>query len=162
MDRAPRLERTALVVDDDVFVLSALAELLSEEGYDVHTATNGFSALRIATEFRPGVILLDLVMPERGGGDVLSEIRAAPATRDGAVVVVTGNAHLLTESQVAQTDGVVAKPFDVNDLLATIKRALQHAASRRSEVRRIAEISHRDATARQFRATAVRRTRPRR
>ena len=38
--------RTALVVDDDIFVLTALADMLSEEGYDVHTASNGFSAMK--------------------------------------------------------------------------------------------------------------------
>ena len=46
-------ERTALVVDDDAFILSALAEVLSEDGYDVHIASNGFSALRQAMELRP-------------------------------------------------------------------------------------------------------------
>src|SRR5205085_1073808 len=54
MDHAAGVDRTALVVDDDVFMLSALAELLEEEGYDVHTASNGFSALRQVQSFRPG------------------------------------------------------------------------------------------------------------
>src|SRR5436309_1616949 len=42
MDHAQRLERTALIVDDDVFMVSALAELLEEDGFDVHTAPHGF------------------------------------------------------------------------------------------------------------------------
>src|SRR6266581_9287813 len=107
MDRVPRSERPALVVDDDVFVLSAMAELLSEDGYDVHTSSNGFSALRQAAEYTPVVVLLDLVLPERSGGDVLAELRADPATRDVAIVLVTGNPQFLTEAQVAEADGVV-------------------------------------------------------
>src|SRR3954471_18205735 len=96
----PRSDRTALVVDDDVFVLSALAELLSEEGFDVHTATNGFSASRVAQECHPGLILLDVKLPERSGGEILSELRSDPVTRDSAIVVVSANAHLLSEDEL--------------------------------------------------------------
>ncbi|MBV9577006.1 MAG: response regulator, partial [Chloroflexi bacterium] len=64
MEHATRVERTALVVDDDAFVVSALAELLEDDGFDVQTATNGFSAMRHATAARPTVILLDVVLPE--------------------------------------------------------------------------------------------------
>src|SRR5215208_3165081 len=133
MDRMPRLDRTALVVDDDVFVLSALAELLEEEGYDVHTASNGFSAVRQAVEWHPSVVLLDLVLPERSGAEVLSELRADAGTRDVVIVFVTANAHLLTDLQLADADGVVSKPFDVSDLLATVHRAVQRAANRHDE-----------------------------
>src|ERR1700736_5270798 len=105
MDRVPRLDRVALVVDDDIFVQSALAELLTEDGYDVHTASNGFSAVRMALECRPQVVLLDLVMPERSGAEVIAELRGDAATRDTAIVVVTGNPQMLTDSQLAETDG---------------------------------------------------------
>jgi CheY-like chemotaxis protein len=162
MDRAPRLGRTALIVDDDVFIVAALAELLEEEGYDVHTASNGFSAMRQALEYRPSVILLDLVMPERSGVDILTELRADADTHDIAIVVVTGNAHLLTEVQLAAADGVVDKPFDVPALLDTVHRAVQHAASRRAEVAPIVSVSRREPPVRIRRASSVRRTRGRR
>ena len=113
-------ERTALVVDDDAFILSALAEVLSEDGYDVHIASNGFSALRQAMELRPTVILLDLVLPERSGKDILRDLRADPATRDMAIVVVTGHAECLNAAQLTEIDGLVAKPFDLGDLLVTV------------------------------------------
>src|SRR6266550_7552362 len=106
VEHVTRSDRIALVVDDDAFMLSAMAELLSEEGFDVHTSSNGFSALRQAAEYRPIVILLDLVLPERSGGDVLAELRADPATHDLAVVLVTANPQLLTELHIADADGV--------------------------------------------------------
>jgi CheY-like chemotaxis protein len=163
MDRAPRLNRTALVVDDDVFVLSALAEMMSEEGYDVHTASNGFSAIRLATELRPLVILLDLVLPERSGAEVLTDLRSDPATRDAAVVIVTGHAASLSEAQLAETDGLVDKPFDVSELLNTVQRAVQRAAARHDEVAPVAAIAHREQAARQQRrAPNPRRSRGRR
>ena len=162
MDWAPRLDRTALVVDDDVFLLSALAELLSDEGYDVHTASNGFSALRQALECRPAVILLDLVLPERSGTDVLAELRADATTRDVAIVVVTGNAHLLTEAQLADIDGVVDKPFEVPDLMAAVHRAVLRAAARHVEVPPVAALAWREPPVRPRRPHASRRTRGRR
>src|ERR1700730_1180813 len=134
MDRVPRSERVALIVDDDMFVLSALAELLSEEGYDVHTASNGFSGVRMAMECRPAVILLDLALPERSGTEVLADLRADPATRDVAIVVVRGTAKFWTEAQLAAPDGVVGKPFEVAELLATVQRAVRRASVRRAEV----------------------------
>jgi CheY-like chemotaxis protein len=161
MERASRVNRTALVVDDDVFLLAAMAELLSEEGYDVHTASNGFSALRVAIECQPSVILLDLALPERPGHEVLAELRAETATRDVAIVVVTGHPDKLSEAQMAQTDGIVAKPFDVSELLQTVRRAVLRAPGRRAEVARIAATGHREAPVGSRRPSGVHHTRPR-
>src|SRR5579859_6110144 len=113
MEHAPRLERSALIVDDDVFILSALAEILEDEGFDVQTATNGFSAMRRALEHRPALVLLDLALPERSGNELLEDLRADPVTHDVAIVVVSGYAERLTDWQRAEADGVVAKPFEI-------------------------------------------------
>jgi CheY-like chemotaxis protein len=162
MEHAPRLQSSALVVDDDIFVVSALAELLEDEGYDVHTATNGFSALRQAIEQRPAVILLDLALPERSGGELLQDLRADPVLRDVAVVVVSGHIDGMSERERADSDGLVGKPFDAAELLATVQRALHRAACRHSEVAPIASVSHREDGLRSRRAVTSRRTRGRR
>jgi CheY-like chemotaxis protein len=163
MEHSPRPERTALVVDDDTFIVSALAELLDDDGFDVHTATNGFSALRRATELRPSVILLDLALPERSGKELLEDLRADPATRDIAIVVVTGHADGLSERHLAEADGVVEKPWDASELLEMIQHAMQRAACRRSEVAPVASAGHRQAATRAPRAVPpTRHTRPRR
>jgi DNA-binding response OmpR family regulator len=159
MDRAPRLERTALVVDDDAFVVSALAEVLSEDGYDVHTASNGFSAVRLAHTSRPSLVLLDLALPELSGAEVLAELRGDAATRDVAIVVVTANAKVLTAAEIAETDGVVLKPFDVAELVETVHTALQRATRRQAEVAPVAATSHRDLAQRARWAAGVRRSR---
>jgi CheY-like chemotaxis protein len=158
MEHPPRLHRTALVVDDDVFVVSALAELLDDEGYDVHTATNGFSALRQAIELRPAVVLLDLALPERSGLDLLRDLRSDPAVHDLAIVVVSAHAEAMSEAEVAETDGVISKPFDVPELLSMVHRAVQRAALRRAEVAPVASLGHRNAGARTHRASSARRT----
>jgi CheY-like chemotaxis protein len=161
MDRTPRLERTALVVDDDVFLVSALAEILEDDGFDVQTATNGFSALRRAIAVRPSVILLDVALPERSGTELLEDLRADPNTCELAIVLVTGFADRLTEAELAEVDAVISKPFDVDELRATVQHAMQRAAFRRVEVAPVTAPGHRDASLRTQRA-AARRTRGRR
>ena len=162
MEHVSQPERTALVVDDDVFMLAAVAEMLSEDGYDVHTASNGFSALRQVTQLRPAVLLLDLVLPERSGEDVLRELRSDPATREMAIVVVTGHPDGLTDAQIAETDGLVVKPFDEEDLLLTVHRAIVRAAARHAEVAPVLAVAHREAPVLSWRAASARRARGRR
>jgi DNA-binding response OmpR family regulator len=162
LEHASLQDHSALVVDDDAFMLAALAELLSEDGYDVHTASNGFSALRLANELHPAVIVLDLVLPERSGMDVLRDLRGDAATRDMGIVIVTGHVDALTPAMVAETDAVVAKPFDEDELLLAVHRALLRAVARRDEVAPVAATVHRDALARARRAAGAHRSRGRR
>ena len=125
---------TALVVDDDVCVRAILVELLAEEGFDVSQASNGFSGLRQAAESRPHLILLDLLLPEVSGIEVLRELREKQGMRDTAIVIVTANPDQLSEAQLADIDGVVCKPFDIIALVATVNQAVQRAAHRAAEV----------------------------
>ena len=123
------------MVDDDVVLRAALAELLEEEGFlNVIQASNGFSGLRLAFEHHPQVVLLDLMLPELSGADVLRELRNGPGARELAIVVVTGIPESLSVAQLADIDGVVPKPFDVDYLLTTVRRAVQRAATRAAEV----------------------------
>src|SRR2546423_2839174 len=108
-----RAHASALVVDDDVMMRAMLAELLEEEGFNVHTASNGFSGLRFATEHRPQLILLDLALPELSGIELLHELRADQHTRDSAIVVVSGNVASLSEKQLDEVDAGVHKPLDI-------------------------------------------------
>jgi CheY-like chemotaxis protein len=140
-----------------------LAELLDEEGFEVHAASNGFSGLRLAAETRPHVILLDLVLPEVSGHDMLRELRENPSTRDAAIVIVSGNADSLVDQQLAEVDAVVRKPFDVAILLSTLHQAVQRAAHRLAEVQPVTPtvVGH-DRPQRTHLAAAIRRSRGRR
>ena len=162
LEHSSFVDRTVLIVDDDVFILAALAEILSEDGYDVHTASNGFSALRQVAELRPAAILLDLMLPERSGQDLLRDLRGEPATRDMAIVVVTRHADGLTDAHVAETDGLVLKPFDETELLITLHRAMQRAAARHAEVPPVTAGLHHEGVSRARLSTAARRSHGRR
>ena len=79
-----------LLVDDSKFLRLATERALSRAGYEVSSATDGESALKIAREIRPDVILLDMLLPKMTGPAVLKALKEDPATAGIAVVVLTG------------------------------------------------------------------------
>ena len=110
-----------LVVEDDPSVRGLLQTLLSTEGYDVATASDGLAGLVKASAQRPSLILLDVMMPDLGGIRVLEELHQDPALADVPVVVVTGKLEAIPAlADVLGEDSVFAKPFSVSDLLARV------------------------------------------
>jgi DNA-binding response OmpR family regulator len=110
-----------LVVEDDPSVRGLLQTLLLAEGYDVATASDGLAGLVKASNHRPSLILLDLMMPDLGGVRVLEELQADPHLADVPVIVVTGKLDAVPalEEQLGG-DSVFAKPFGVAELLARV------------------------------------------
>jgi CheY-like chemotaxis protein len=118
----PDGERRVLVVDDDPSIQGFLAEALVDEGYRVRTAANGREALAILGEWRPDLILLDLMMPEMDGWAFRGEQRAMPAVSDVPVIVLSATRELAARTRDLQPVQVVSKPFDLEALLGTIDR----------------------------------------
>ncbi len=110
-----------LVVEDDPSVRGLLHTLLSAEGYDVTTASDGLAGLVKAASSRPALMLLDLMMPDLGGVRVLEEIRDDPELADTPVVVVTGKIDAVPGMRdLLGEDRVFLKPFAVAELLARV------------------------------------------
>ena len=108
-----------LVIDDDPSVRSLVADSLEIEGYEVHTAEDGFSGLRAIEAYKPDCVLLDVMMPGLDGHQVLQRIRAAEDRPALPVVMLTAYSDDATAWQ-AWTEGVdyfLAKPFDADELL---------------------------------------------
>jgi CheY-like chemotaxis protein len=82
-----------LLVDDSKFLRLATERALARAGYEVSTAADGESALQLAREKRPDVILLDMLLPKITGPDVLKALKKDAATAGIAVVVLTGLSH---------------------------------------------------------------------
>ena len=110
-----------LVVEDDPSVRGLLQTLLSAEGYDVVTASDGLAGLVKATSSHPSLVLLDLMMPDLGGVRVLEEMRDDPELVDIPVIVVTGKVDAVPGMRaVLGDDNVFVKPFAVAELLARV------------------------------------------
>ncbi len=125
MSTTTRPQKTVLVVEDDPWIRSLMADLLAGEGYSVVQASDGKAGLDMAEESEsdPDVILLDLAMPEKSGLDVLHELKSSKPTRDIPVIVVSAYAMLMMGSDARRADGVIQKPFDLADLLLQVEQA---------------------------------------
>lgn len=81
--------KTVLLVDDDMTLREMYTERLKAEGFQVITAKDGEEALQLATENKPNMILLDIMMPKLNGLDVLKKLKEQPETKDIPVMVLT-------------------------------------------------------------------------
>jgi len=107
-----------LVVEDDPSVRGLLHTLLTGEGYEVATASDGLAGLVKASSAKPDLMLLDLMMPDLGGIRVLEELREDPTMSDIPVIVVTGKLEAVPPLRgLLGEDNVFVKPFGVTELL---------------------------------------------
>jgi putative two-component system response regulator len=116
-----------LIADDESASRAALEMLLRREGFEVHNASDGSSALAECASFRPDLILLDVLMPGINGFEVCRRIKAAPETRLTPVVLITGLSQ--TEDRIkginAGADDFLSKPIDMNELLARTRSLIK-------------------------------------
>jgi CheY-like chemotaxis protein len=82
-------KKNILIVDDETLNLRVLAHILSSD-YTLLTANDGSTAVDMAKEFQPDLILLDIVMPGMDGYEVLSNLKASDKTKDIPVIIITG------------------------------------------------------------------------
>lgn len=114
-----------LVVDDERGIRTALLQVFEYEGHEVRAAEDGHEGLRIAREFNPDVIFLDVKMPGKDGLDVLAELREDdPST---LVIMISGHGTIDTAVEATRKGAYdfLEKPLDTDRLLVTLRRALE-------------------------------------
>ena len=121
----PRPARV-LVVDDTANVRALIQVNLELEGIEVHLATDGQEALDRVLEVDPDLITMDVMMPRLDGLAAASRLKAAAATAAIPIVMVTARAQAADRQagQDAGVDAYVTKPFDPDELVATVLRLL--------------------------------------
>jgi CheY-like chemotaxis protein len=120
-----QLSPRVLVVDDDFLIRSTVAELLADEGYDVQQAADGAEALDMVRQSTPDAIVLDLMMPVLDGWAFVHQCRALPDCGAVPIVVMSATHGLHETAERLHTLGVravLAKPFDVDALIAIVQR----------------------------------------
>ena len=123
------MEKTILVVDDELENCRALQDLLSEE-YEVKIARDGVEALRLIEEIKPDLVLLDIIMPKMDGLQTCLRLRQSEATRSLPVIFLTSKNEPSTEIFGLElgADDFIAKPFNKDVLKARIKKRLEGLA----------------------------------
>jgi CheY-like chemotaxis protein len=109
-----------LVIDDDAGIREALADYLRSEGFRVDLAADGAEGLERLRAARPDVILVDQFMPGMDGGKFLERLRADPVQRALPVVLMSGARAAGAAASAA--DLVLLKPFELEELLAALRR----------------------------------------
>src|SRR5579862_6934140 len=113
-----------LVVDDDPLMHMLFKNHLERAGYQMLSATNGGEVLEIAAREQPGLIVLDVMMPDKDGLAILRELKKAEATKTIPVIVMTANGHFMMrkESENSGAAMLLTKPFSPTHLLNEIRR----------------------------------------
>jgi CheY-like chemotaxis protein len=122
--------RTVLVVDDDPKAIEVIATLLQPPAYAIVRAHGGADAILLARQLQPDLILLDLMMPEVNGFDVLNALRGAAATAAIPILIVTAkditaNDRVALNSNNGSAVRIIEKAaFNRVGFMAEVRRAL--------------------------------------
>ncbi len=140
IDRAP----TVLIIDDESGIVDSLRILLKNEGFAPHVALGGQEALNRIGDIEPDIVLTDVRMPNVGGLQVLSAVRAR--TPDTPVILMTAQATLQSAVQAVNEGAFyyIQKPFRNDELVAILRRAAEHRRLRVENKSLKQEIKRRD------------------
>ncbi len=136
--RPPRV----LIADDDPKGAELLEAYLAETDYEVRIAADGEQTLQQVADWKPDVILLDVMMPRISGFEVCKRLRADPATSHIGILMVTALDQPSDRDRAvdAGTDDFITKPIDKNSLLLRVRAMLRSAEIQREPDRALAYI----------------------
>ena len=113
-------KRKVLLVDDDVELVELMTKVLEEDGrFEVRVATTGFDAGMMVKEYRPDLIVLDVMLPDINGKEVCHRVRADSTLEDVRILCISGmiEEDKIQELKLSGADDFLHKPFDIEDLI---------------------------------------------
>ncbi len=124
------MSKKILLVDDEPSILLSLEFLMEQEGYDVHTATDGDEALQSVREELPDLILLDIMMPKRDGFEVCQMIRANPKWKETKIILLTAKGREVDQEKglALGADDYITKPFATQELIKKVNMILESSS----------------------------------
>ena len=118
------MEKTILIVEDDVNIRELLHLYLGQEGYRVETAQDGAEGLRVFKRVHPDLVLLDLMMPVMDGTQMIRELRTFSKT---PVIVLTAKGEVFDKVTLLElgADDYITKPFEMREVIARVRAVLR-------------------------------------
>ncbi len=116
--------KQVLLIEDEPNIIEAIRFILSRDGWDVRTHSNGLDAFEAARARLPDVIILDVMLPGKSGFDILAEIRADEALADTPVLMLTARGQK-RDRELAERAGAshyMTKPFSNAEILETVRQ----------------------------------------
>ncbi len=122
---ASKRKKRVLIIEDEVNIANA-QKLILEDDYDVSVAYDGESGLERVRELKPDLIVLDLMLPNRGGYDVCFTMRQDPVLRSIKILMVTALNQAVDKNKgvMVGTDAYLTKPFEPEQLLSAVRNLL--------------------------------------
>lgn len=134
-----------LIIDDDPALRKTLADILRVMGYETITASDGAEGLSLLRECKANVVLIDLGLPDMPGIDLLNRIKTdQPATE---AIILTGNATLNSAIEATNSGAFsyLLKPYDIDQLLLQIRRAIEKQQAEEKVIERSRELEQANA-----------------
>ncbi len=126
-----------LVVEDDAAIRRGIVDALEFEGYRTHQAGTGKAGREAAVRLDCDLLLLDLVLPEADGLDILAEVRQTRPTLPVIILTARGDEADRVKGLRLGADDYVVKPFSVQELLARVAAVLRRSAERPGDVAQV-------------------------
>ncbi|MDD2582333.1 MAG: response regulator [Desulfuromonadaceae bacterium] len=126
------MSETILIVEDEEKLASILADYLCRAGFDTHCLGDGLAAVPWVKEHQPRLILLDLMLPGKGGLDICKEIRVFSST---PIIMITARVEEIDRLLGLEfgADDYICKPFSPREVVARVKAVLRRGAGSESQ-----------------------------
>ena len=126
------MNQLVLVVEDDATMQKMALKILRSRGFGCELARNGREAVAMAARLKPGLILMDLSLPEMNGWEATRALKADPTLAPIPVVAITAHA-MVGDSDAALAAGCaecLTKPYELDELIALVQRYVRPAESK--------------------------------
>ncbi len=121
--------KTILFIEDEPTLQKAISQFLEKKGYEIKSALDGEIGIAMAKEFKPDLILLDLILPKKDGFEVLKEIKGNDEIKHIPVIVLTnleGDTDIEKVLSLGATTYLVKANYELEEIVKKIKEILNH------------------------------------
>ena len=121
------MAKKILLVEDEDIMLNLLQRKLTQEGYDVFVARDGEEGLKIMREIMPDIVLLDIIMPKKGGIEVMEEMQKEPKLKTLPVIIISNSGQpveLDKAKELGAKDWLIKTEFDPQEVIDKVKKQL--------------------------------------
>lgn len=121
------MAKKILLVEDEEIIIDLLKRKLSQEGYEVLIARDGEEGLKKMKETKPDLILLDIIMPKKGGFEVMEEMNKDPELKEIPVIVISNSGQpveLDRAQKLGAKDWLIKTEFDPREVLEKVKKQI--------------------------------------
>ena len=115
------INKTVLVCDDDQGILEMLVLVLESYGYQAIAESNSPNMFKTIEQVHPGLVIIDLWMPEMTGDEVVKQLRKKPETHDLPVIVISASMDGKQMADKAGATHFISKPFDIFNLIDKVE-----------------------------------------